>query len=262
MGKRSVRLPPENASFTEDGRPWMEYKWTSVEGEVHVQKRYGRVIECSKCGLPSVVWSPKAVNCSSRCARLGFRRSRGASLVGVRQRLDRLFGEAVRARGQCERCGSTTNLQCAHVVHRRYEPVRWSQENALCLCSKCHYWGHAFPLDWEDFVVGVMGPDGFDALKRDAQSGRETDFYALLAELESLAGVSRANAGRSAKAREQGAWKRAHLPRNAVTHCIHGHEYNEANTYTDKNGRRYCRACARASKARSYVHKRPRKTDA
>lgn len=30
-----------------------------------------------------------------------------------------------------------------------------------------------------------------------------------------------------------------------VTHCKHGHEYTEDNTYRDKRGHRYCRECQR-----------------
>jgi hypothetical protein len=29
------------------------------------------------------------------------------------------------------------------------------------------------------------------------------------------------------------------------THCLHGHAFDEANTYTDKSGRRQCRTCRR-----------------
>ena len=36
------------------------------------------------------------------------------------------------------------------------------------------------------------------------------------------------------------------------THCPQGHEYNEKNTYYDKNGGRYCRACHRQIQKRRY----------
>src|SRR4030095_750330 len=32
-----------------------------------------------------------------------------------------------------------------------------------------------------------------------------------------------------------------------ATHCIHGHEFDEANTYRRPNGHRQCRACNRAA---------------
>lgn len=40
----------------------------------------------------------------------------------------------------------------------------------------------------------------------------------------------------------------------AVTHCKHGHEYAEANTYLDKRGRRSCRECNRL---RAQARRRP-----
>lgn len=36
----------------------------------------------------------------------------------------------------------------------------------------------------------------------------------------------------------------------AVTHCPHGHEYNELNTYRQKDGSRYCRPCHYARERR------------
>ena len=34
-------------------------------------------------------------------------------------------------------------------------------------------------------------------------------------------------------------------PRGPITHCVHGHLYDEANTHIGKDGKRNCRACAR-----------------
>lgn len=31
--------------------------------------------------------------------------------------------------------------------------------------------------------------------------------------------------------------------RHGATHCKRGHPFNKKNTYTDKNGKRYCRVC-------------------
>lgn len=33
-------------------------------------------------------------------------------------------------------------------------------------------------------------------------------------------------------------------------HCVHGHPFDDANTYVDAKGRRSCRACHRANEAR------------
>lgn len=36
----------------------------------------------------------------------------------------------------------------------------------------------------------------------------------------------------------------------AKTECIHGHLFDEVNTYVDKRGRRHCRACSKLSERR------------
>lgn len=41
---------------------------------------------------------------------------------------------------------------------------------------------------------------------------------------------------------------------SAKTHCPHGHPYDEANT-SRRNGRRYCKACARNRAAKTYARK-------
>ncbi len=39
------------------------------------------------------------------------------------------------------------------------------------------------------------------------------------------------------------------------THCPHGHEYSESNTYVSKNGARHCRECRRGARA-AYLRRR------
>lgn len=43
---------------------------------------------------------------------------------------------------------------------------------------------------------------------------------------------------------------------NLVTHCKHGHPYDEANTHIETNGFRKCRACGRERKLRAYHAKK------
>ncbi len=42
----------------------------------------------------------------------------------------------------------------------------------------------------------------------------------------------------------------------AQTECIHGHAFDEANTYIDKRGHRSCKACRRAADTRRYQSRR------
>ena len=53
-------------------------------------------------------------------------------------------------------------------------------------------------------------------------------------------------------------WRRGMMSRfgtDAVTHCIHGHEFTPKNTYVRPDGHRTCRQCNTAS-ARHYQHRK------
>lgn len=45
-----------------------------------------------------------------------------------------------------------------------------------------------------------------------------------------------------------------------ITHCVHGHEYDEANTHIGKDGKRNCRACVRERWRRQYRERSMRAT--
>ncbi len=65
------------------------------------------------------------------------------------KKLDKLFSKIVRFKGYCEKCGRTTNLQCAHIYSRSNKNMRWDFENAVCLCASHHlFWGHKEPAEF------------------------------------------------------------------------------------------------------------------
>ena len=80
-------------------------------------------------------------------------------------KLDKLFSKVIRKRGHCERCGSTRNLQTAHIFSRTYRNTRWDTSNALCLCAGCHFWGHKNPILFTEFVHEHLGRDNYEVLK-------------------------------------------------------------------------------------------------
>lgn len=62
-----------------------------------------------------------------------------------------LLSKIIRSKGKCERCGNTNYLQAAHIVGRNNHTLRFDPMNLLCLCVKCHRWGHDNPdafTDW------------------------------------------------------------------------------------------------------------------
>lgn len=74
-------------------------------------------------------------------------------LTSLIKKADKLFSEVIRSRGECEKCGSKTNLQCAHIISRTNKHLRWDESNALCLCFRCHFfWFHRNPLDAVEWI--------------------------------------------------------------------------------------------------------------
>ena len=57
-----------------------------------------------------------------------------------RDAADKWFSDVVRQKAgfQCEHCGKKDGrMECAHIWGRAAKSVRWSMDNALCLCHYC-----------------------------------------------------------------------------------------------------------------------------
>jgi len=75
------------------------------------------------------------------------------SKTSLKKKMDKLFAEKVREMGFCQRCGKTSNLQCAHIYSRKNLSIRWDFENAVCLCAGCHlFWAHQEPVEFTNWV--------------------------------------------------------------------------------------------------------------
>jgi hypothetical protein len=79
---------------------------------------------------------------------------------------DILFSKIVRARGACENCGQTYDLQCAHGFSRRYRALRWDYSNAFALCRGCHLKYTVRPLEWDEWLKARWGEDIYWELRR------------------------------------------------------------------------------------------------
>ena len=101
------------------------------------------------------------------------RSKRRVSRMALRRKADRLFSLAVRERdgNECRHCGEHYRPQCAHIVSRRYDATRWSLDNAVCLCARCHMKFTHDPLGWEDWVNERFGKKRLRSLKVRARQG-------------------------------------------------------------------------------------------
>ena len=88
-------------------------------------------------------------------------------------KLDKLCSEIVRARGFCQRCNKSkdhSDLQCAHIFHRRHFSLRWELDNLLCLCKGCHmFWAHLEPVEFAEFAKQKLGRLKYGSLRQRAQ---------------------------------------------------------------------------------------------
>lgn len=109
---------------------------------------------------------------------------------GAKGRATKLHAELVRARGACERCGSTSKaLQCAHIIGRRYSATRTDETNAWALCAGCHMRLGEHPDEHMAFVGQTIGMERFDELKTKALAGVKANDAFWLAECVRLAAL-------------------------------------------------------------------------
>lgn len=102
-----------------------------------------------------------------------------------KKKADVLFSKLVRARGKCERCSKTINLQCAHILSRRYKNVRHDFLNALCLCGGCHLWWHHEPLAATKWFREKY-PDREEYLNNKRNMVEKVDYQEVIKRLEKM----------------------------------------------------------------------------
>jgi len=98
----------------------------------------------------------------------------------TKKKLDTLFSLKVRSKGFCERCGTKDNLQCAHIISRRYHQVRWDLNNALSLCRGCHMYFTYHPIEWEDYIIKEKGNGFYQNLREKALNYGKIDYEEVL----------------------------------------------------------------------------------
>jgi|TARA_R110000744_G_scaffold109092_3_gene206365 hypothetical protein len=85
-----------------------------------------------------------------------------------RDAADKWFSDVVRLKAMftCQHCGkSDGRMECAHIFGRAAKSVRWSMDNALCLCHYCHRTFTANPLDFTAWLESKLGQGHLDLLR-------------------------------------------------------------------------------------------------
>lgn len=97
----------------------------------------------------------------------------------LKNKADRLFSLKVRELKSCIRCGSKFNLQCAHIISRRYLATRYNLDNAVALCAKDHLYYTYRPLEWEAFIEEKF-PNRLTKLKAQALLTTTIDYQEII----------------------------------------------------------------------------------
>jgi hypothetical protein len=106
---------------------------------------------------------------TSRPARVRQRASQGK----LRELADDFMSLYVRHRDgwTCWRCGSRDwrFMQCAHLMGKGAHPtLRYRDDNARCLCDRCHKFFTHHATQWRMFLVEKLGVERVDSLEREA----------------------------------------------------------------------------------------------
>lgn len=105
---------------------------------------------------------------------------------GPKGKATRLHAEIIRSRGYCESCGKSAaeaQIQCAHIISRRYGATRTLLCNAYALCAGCHFYFGQWPREFSRFISTTFAGDIYEQLKQTARATIKTDWEARAKEL-------------------------------------------------------------------------------
>jgi 5-methylcytosine-specific restriction endonuclease McrA len=105
---------------------------------------------------------------------------------GDKGKCDKIFSQIIRMSGECLNCRKTTNLQCAHIVSRRFAATRTDLQNAYCLCAGCHQYFTAWPREFSKFITKNTGSDAYERLKLKAETVTKVDWSEELIRLQAV----------------------------------------------------------------------------
>ena len=99
---------------------------------------------------------------------------------------DNLFSKLIRTAGECEHCGSSNTLQCAHWISRRYSHTRTDFDNAFCLCAGCHRWFTDHPTEFSRWALGRRGEETYQRLLEASRERGKFDWIEERTRLKSM----------------------------------------------------------------------------
>jgi hypothetical protein len=95
----------------------------------------------------------------------------------MKRNCDDRMRKHITARGQCERCGTTTGpFECAHIIRRRYSWTRTDERNAWCLDRECHRLVDTYLSEFNALVGATIGWELYAALELRSKKREKFDW--------------------------------------------------------------------------------------
>lgn len=113
---------------------------------------------------------------------------------GLKGKADKLFSEVIRSVGYCEADGAdeitcSKQLQCAHIVSRRYNATRTDTRNAFSLCAAHHRFYTDHPRQFSRFITTTWAQKYYDQMYRRSRTpelGKRIDWEERIALMEDI----------------------------------------------------------------------------
>lgn len=105
---------------------------------------------------------------------------------GAKAKCDKIFSKLIRSTGYCLRCGSVADLQCAHIISRRYSATRTDLRNAWCLCAGCHFRLTNWPREHSRYITETIGSALYDELQAKAETVTKMNWDEELKRLQEI----------------------------------------------------------------------------
>ncbi len=157
------------------------------------------LLHCKKCGSGFIHYTsnPNYTKTYKTVCPYCYANYRKLKAEKPEKELDKLWVKAVRKTSGkfCSYCGLRTNLQCAHIVSRRFHKTRWGawvkngyDLNGILLCQNCHE-NYDRYTRWRKKIIKHIGIKRYKELNKIATSKlklRERTYEEIKSDLKNL----------------------------------------------------------------------------
>ena len=100
-----------------------------------------------------------------------------------------LHSKIIRSAGECRLCGKSyyPQLDCAHLISRRFNATVSDLRNGVCLCKTCHWRTGIFADEMGSLIEDTIGWDVYQEIKELAQSKAKVNWKEELERLTKVA---------------------------------------------------------------------------